>query len=55
MTNEPVGLPDGDLTDTDVARRGVWDRYRRGVLTIRDPSSAMTKILVGGWGPPSAA
>lgn len=50
MTNEPLGLPTGSVRALMSLVVVVGAAVVAAFLTIRDPSSDMTKILVGGWG-----
>jgi hypothetical protein len=49
MTNEPSGLPTGSMRALISPIVVVGAAVVAAFLTIRDPSSDMTKILVGGW------
>ena len=50
MTNEPLGLPTGSVRALMSLVVVIGAAVVAAFLTIRDPSSDMTKILVGGWG-----
>jgi hypothetical protein len=49
-TNEPLGLPTGSVRALMSLVVVIGAAVVAAFLTIRDPSSDMTKILVGGWG-----
>lgn len=50
MTNEPLGLPTGSVRALMSLVVVIGAAVVAAFLTIRDPSSDMTNILVGGWG-----
>ncbi len=51
MTNdEPLGLPTGSVRALMSLVVVIGAAVVAGFLTLRDPSSDLTKILVGGWG-----
>jgi hypothetical protein len=50
MTNEPLGLPAGSVRALMSLVVVIGAAVVAAFLTVRDPSSDMTKILVGGWG-----
>jgi hypothetical protein len=50
MTNEPLGLPTGSVRALMSLVVVIGAAVVAAFLTVRDPSSDMTKILVGGWG-----
>ena len=49
-TNEPLGLPTGSVRALMSLVVVIGAAVVAAFLTVRDPSSDMTKILVGGWG-----
>jgi hypothetical protein len=51
MTNgEPLGLPNGSVRALMSLVVVVGAAVVAAFLTVRDPDSDLTKILVGGWG-----
>jgi hypothetical protein len=50
MTNEPLGLPNGSVRALMSLVVVIGAAMVAGFLTLRDPDSDLTKILVGGWG-----
>jgi hypothetical protein len=50
MTEEPLGLPTGSVRALMSLVVVIGAAVVAAFLTVRDPSSDLTKILVGGWG-----
>ncbi|MEO8457186.1 MAG: hypothetical protein ABI559_05180 [Chloroflexota bacterium] len=50
MTGEPLGLPTGSVRALMSLIVVIGAAVVAAFLTVRDPSSDLTKILVGGWG-----
>jgi hypothetical protein len=48
--NEPLGLPAGSVRALMSLIVVIGAAVVAALLTVRDPSSDLTKILVGGWG-----
>ena len=49
-TEEPLGLPTGSVRALMSLVVVIGAAVVAAFLTVRDPSSDLTKILVGGWG-----
>lgn len=49
-TDEPLGLPNGSVRALMSLIVIIGAAVVAAFLTVRDPDSDLTKILVGGWG-----